>query len=401
MHRCLCIAAFVAVTVAVNFLVDLPTALISCHSLRRLRLSPLSLGSLLLCATHFGLSTAASWNPDLFVKPTGVGSAVGGAPFTILGPAGSSVRMLRLYRNNGNIGYLRGAVVVFSDGAEMRAGAHKDQFSFSEFALSSNDLITGMTLWAFLPSWSWSGFFSLGRKAPAARVGRIDVTTSQRSWGFGIDNTAKLSSKAVDVGSGVLVGLQGRAGDGLDQIAPIFLKTLSSSVVDNVVFETPAGTDGLHLVTLKEGSAVWNGTDYSWNFAGTDTRDVSTTFSIGSSTDFSLQTTFMTSLPSVLDLGFSATWGYGTTESHEKSFGRSTELSWSTTISLSADIPAVYCVAMVWEGRVHVRWSGLQTVRADSAAVSFPTSGFLTHVTHGKVETLSSIGRKGVSGIAF
>ncbi|KAH6856278.1 hypothetical protein B0I37DRAFT_283455, partial [Chaetomium sp. MPI-CAGE-AT-0009] len=329
-----------------------------------------------------GLSSAASWNLDLCVRPTGIGSSDKGTPFTILGPAGSSVQTLRLYRNTRNVGYIRGIDIIFSDGTERRAGVRKDQFS--ELVLSNNELITGMVLWAFFPSQSWKGFFSWGRKAPSERVGRIDVTTSQRSWGYGIDNTAKLSSTAVNVGSGILVGFQGRAGDELDQISPIFLKTLSNSVVDDIVFEKPAGSDGLQLVTLKEGSAVWNGTDYSWNFAGTDIRDASTTFTTGLNNAFSLQTTFTASLPRVLDSSMGANWGSGNTESRDQHSGRSTQLSWSTTIDLTEDNPAVYCAAMVWEGRVNVRWSGLQTVMADSATVSFPTSGFLRHVAHGK-----------------
>jgi hypothetical protein len=222
----------------------------------------------------------------------------------------------------------------------------------------------------------------------SSRVARIDVTTSQRSWGYGVENTAKLSAKAVNVGSGVLVGFQGRAGDDLDQVAPIFLKTLSDSVVDNVVFEKVGGNQGLRLVTLREGTAVWDGTDYSWNFAGTESRDASTTFTSGSSNDLSLKTTFSAALPRVMESGIDASWGHGQSESHEQKSGSSTSLSWSTTIALSAENRAVSCSAMVWEGRLNVRWSGSQTVVADGASVSFPVSGTLAHVSYGKVETV-------------
>jgi hypothetical protein len=365
------------------------TSLVSLMFVRPLRYSPSAMMILRFCASVFGYSSEESWDPELCVNPTSVGSIDSGTPFTILGRSGSSVRMMRLYRSSGRFGFLRGIVVTFSDGTEMQAGVRKDQFS--ELTLSTDELITGMTLWAYYPS--ARSFFSFWRKADdahTARVGRIDVTTNQRSWGYGIGNTVGLSSKAVNVGSGLLVGFRGRAGDSMDQIAPIFLKPLSNSVVEDIVFEQTPDPEGLRLTTLREGSALWNGTDYTWSFSGSDTRDISTTFSAGSSSALSASSTFTASLPRVLDTGVGATWGQGSTENYDQQSGRSTQLTWSTTIPMSADNPAVSCVAMVWEGRVNLRWSGVQTVMADGITSSFPTSGLLTHTTYGKVETVCS-----------
>jgi hypothetical protein len=222
----------------------------------------------------------------------------------------------------------------------------------------------------------------------SARVGRIDITTDRRSWGYGVDNTAKLSSKAVNVGSGVLVGLQGSTGDDMDSVALIFLKTMSNSVVDDIVFEKPASNNGLSLVTLKEGSAVHKGTDFSYTFSGSESRDASTTFSTGSSTGLSLKTTFHAALPQILDSGIDAGMDIGSTQSYDHHNGRSAELSWSTTVALTKDNPAVSCSAMVWMGKVEVGWHGTQTITADGSSVSFPVSGTLTHVAYGKVETV-------------
>jgi hypothetical protein len=334
---------------------------------------------LFVFAGLFGSVLGASWDRGLCLRPTGIGAPNGGAPFMILGSAGSSVRRLRVYRNNGKDGYLRGIVAFFSDGSDQRGGVRKDQFS--ELALEDGEVLTGMTLWSL----SRSG--SSGSSA-APRVARIDITTNQRAWGYGVDNTEKLSAKAVNIGSGVLVGFQGRAGDDLDQLAPIFLKPLSDSRVDNIVFDPIGDTDGLRLVTLRQGSALWNGTDYSWTFSGSESRDASTTFSSGSSNGLSLSTTFSAAIPRVLESGINAGWTYGTTESLDRKSGTSTSLTWSTTISLTKDNPAVECQAMVWEGRLDIGWSGRQTVTADGTSMSFPVSGTLVHVAYGKVETV-------------
>ncbi|KAL2190004.1 hypothetical protein L209DRAFT_749979 [Thermothelomyces heterothallicus CBS 203.75] len=375
-------SAVAALAVALSFGRG-PAARYRSRSRAPLRASPLPrLSLILLLGAFVPLVSAEPWSPDLCVRPTSIGGGSGGAPFTILGSAGSSVSTLRLYRNNGAEGYLRGLVAVFSDGNEMIAGVRKDQYS--ELTLDEGEIITGMTLWALTPS-------AKGRKAKTEatpRAARIDITTNHRSWGYGVDNTAKLSNKAVNVASGVLVGFQGRAGDDLDQVAPIFLETLSESVVDDVVFERIPGNDGLVLETLKEGTAVWNGTDYSYTFSGSTARDASTTFTSGTSNGLSLKTTFKTSLPRVLESGLDAGWDFGATQTQERHTGRSAQLSWSSTVQMSADTPAVFCSAMVWRGQITLRWSGTQTVSAGDASVSFPTSGLLNHVDYGKVETV-------------
>ncbi|KAK4125627.1 hypothetical protein N657DRAFT_662121 [Parathielavia appendiculata] len=328
-----------------------------------------------------GSVLGSRWDRGLLVRPTGIGAPNGGAPFTILGSAGSSVRRLRVYRNNGKDGYLRGIVAFFSDGTDQRGGVRKDQFA--ELALDDGEVITGMTLW----SSSASGF---SRGSSVSHVARIDVTTSARSWGYGADNTAKLSAKAVSVGSGVLVGFQGRAGDDLDQLAPIFLKPLSGSRVDEIVFDPIGGSDGLRLVTLREGSALWNGTDYSWTFSGSESREASTSFIMGFSGSLSVGTTFSAAFPRIVTAGMNAGWTSGNTESRDRKSGTAASLSWSTSIDLTVDNPAVQCSAMVWEGRLNIGWSGVQTVTADGASMSFPVLGTVQHVAYGKVETVCS-----------
>ncbi|KAH6634999.1 hypothetical protein B0J18DRAFT_361322 [Chaetomium sp. MPI-SDFR-AT-0129] len=345
-------------------------------------LASLAMPALLLSAVLFvGPASAAPWSTDLCVRPTSVGASSEGAPFTLLAEAGSSVRTLRLFRNNGRDGYLRGLVVVFSDGTEMRAGVRKDQFA--ELTLEDDEVITGMTLWFFTPRHRWTKSAKSG-----PRVGRIDVSTNQRSWGYGVDSTAKLSSKAVNVGSGLLVGFQGRAGDDLDQVAPVFLRTLESSVVDDIVFDKPAGSEGLRLVTLREGTAAFAGTPYSWQFSGSESRDASTAFASSTTNALTIGTTFKgAALPAIIDGGIEASWTFTAGTTITRTLDRSATLSWSTSIDISESNPAVTCSAMVWEGHLRLRWTGTQTVVAGGAVSSFPATGILNHVAYGKVET--------------
>ncbi len=374
--------AFVALLLASGLLAGPLLAAMLAASIRlRSPASRLLSGLGLVCLALLGCARAEQWSTDLCVSPTGLGASGEGAPFTILGSAGSSVRRLRLYRNNGRDGYLRGLSVFFSDGTEMRGGVRKDQFADVE--LSDGEVITGMTLWRLD-----GGAANSSSSSSAPRVARLDLSTSERSWGFGVDNTERLTSKAVSVGSGVLVGFQGRAGDDLDFLAPVFLRPLSESTVSDIVFEKVGGDDGLRLVTLREGSAVYNGTDFSWSFSGSETRDTSTSFSSGFTNSLSVSTTFKSKIPAIAEAGISGSWSPGTSSSHDAHSGSAVTLSWSNTVALSKDSPAVSCSAMVWEGRLNVGWSGTQTISAGGATMSFATSGTLRHVAYGKVETV-------------
>lgn len=125
-----------ALVAVVSSVASVPLALVALAAASSLGVPVASVS--LVGASLVGLASAESWNPDLCVRPTGAGSSTEGRPFTILGEAGSSVRALRVYRNRGKEGYLRGIVAFFSDGAEIRAGVRKDQFS---------ELVCGLFCW--------------------------------------------------------------------------------------------------------------------------------------------------------------------------------------------------------------------------------------------------------------
>ncbi len=346
------------------------------RSLRSVTPRMASLLLALLLVALVGQARSEAWSTDLCVSPSGLGApSSAGTPFTVLGSAGSSVRRLRVYRNSGKNAYLRGIVAFFSDDSEMRGGVRKDQYQDIEFA--DDEVITSMTLWKLASSSSSS-----------ARVARIDLTTTHRSWGYGMENTARLSSKVVSVGSGILVGFQGRAGDDLDFLAPLFLRTFSDSTVSDIRFEKANSDDGMRLVTLREGSAVYNGSDYSWTFSGSESRSTSTTFSGGFSNALSVKTTFKAKVPKFFVKGVDGGWSSGTSDSHSQSASDAVNLAWSTTVAVSSDVPSVSCSALVWEGHLNVRWSGVQTVSVGGSSVSFPASGTLRHVAYGKVETV-------------
>jgi hypothetical protein len=249
-----------------------------------------------------------------------------------------------------------------------------------EQTLEDNEYIKSMTLWATRKS----RFASLSRLfRPTSRVARIDITTNQRSWSYGVDKTDGLSSKVANVGSGLLVGFRGRSEDYLDQLTPVFLKPVSESRIDNVTYDSLVPGKGLRLVTLREGSATWNGTDYQWNFAGSEEREIETTVS----TSLALQGGFSIVI-TVLGSGISYTASETITFTKQNRYMEKPILAWSTTIFLSKELPSVSCVAKVWEARIDAPWTGLQTLSwEDNKSLTFNTKGSLRRVVYGNVKT--------------
>ncbi|KAL2132421.1 hypothetical protein VTI74DRAFT_3819 [Chaetomium olivicolor] len=318
-------------------------------------------------------SLAAPWDASLCARSALVGSSTGGSPFTLLAEEGATVSDIRVWRSTGRKPFLRGLSLGFTDGSSQSAGASRDQYQ--TLSLEEGEIITDMSIW------------TSRRNGTRARLARIDVSTNKRSWGYGVEDTRGLTSHAVSVGS-VLVGFQGRAGSDLDQIAPIFLKAVSQARIENIVFESIPGPDSVRPVTLAEGSVVWNGTDHTWTFAGSETREVSSTFNTLTSNQLALGASLSLEPSGMGKWGGSATWTAGAQGSRELKRSGTQVLNWSFSININAQNPSVRCSAVTWEGRVSTNWSGTLTMTVGGRAISSPISGTYNEISYSKVDTI-------------
>ncbi|KAK4135550.1 hypothetical protein BT67DRAFT_377803 [Trichocladium antarcticum] len=311
---------------------------------------------------------SSSWDGAILEHSRPVGDAQTGSFFRVVGHAGSVVEKLHIWRNAGKDQYIRGLQLFFSDGSSQVAGVLKSQHT--EVRLEDGAHIVEMTMWV-----------------SKSRIARVALRTSAGqdfAAGFDVHAAENLDSVPVSVGSGILVGFEGKVSDGISLLKAVCLKKLSESRVDSVELQAFGKTQGLELSTLKEGHADWNGTDYNFEFSGTEKHDRSTSWSMSSSNSLSLGMSINFAIPMITGASASASWSASSTTSNSISESRSEEDHWGVSFAVKAPTT---CVAKVWRGRLdNLRWNGRHTlVTTDGATASFPTTGRMSRKDSGKV----------------
>lgn len=318
---------------------------------------------------------SSSWDRALFEAQTPVGGRDGSA-FSLVGRAGAVVTKVQFFRhNNGTEKYLRGLRVSFSDDSEMVAGSEESRYQ--EFDLPAGSVVSRLSLSA----WNHA-------KNKRTRVGRIHIESNKGgALSFGVDDGQSSTEVPMRVGSGVLVGFEGRAGKDLDQLAPVFLKKLDRAEIVDVEVEPFDPTRGLRLVTLDSDHAVWKGTPYTYHFSGSASSSTSTSWSNSFSENLGVTTKLVANwFPSIMSTELSAEWGFGASQSHGMSESVSRSLSWAVDREMKGPDDEAICEARVWEGTLDLRWEGTFTLTTkDGLSASFPTSGTVQRVAVGKV----------------
>ncbi|KAL2255157.1 hypothetical protein VTK26DRAFT_3982 [Humicola hyalothermophila] len=316
-----------------------------------------------------------TWDRALLERQSPVGGNEG-APFSLVGRAGAVVTKVQFFRHNdGAEKYLRGIRVFFSDDTELVAGSEESRYQ--EFDLPAGSAVSRFSLSA----WHHA-------KNKRTRVGRVQIgLTTGASFSFGLDEDAASTDVPMRVGSGVLVGFEGRAGLDLDQLAPVFLKKIDRSEIENVEVEPFDPSSGLRLVTLDADHAVWNGTAYTYHFSGSTTSSSSTSWSSSFSQDLGVTTKFVANwVPQIVSTEMSASWGFGASQSTSMSESSSKTLSWAVDRDMKGPEDEAICEAQVWEGRLDLRWEGVHTLTTrDGYTSSFLTRGTVKRVAVGKV----------------
>jgi hypothetical protein len=98
--------------------------------------------------------------------------------------------------------------------------------SFREFTFKPNESITKLSLWG---------------NGAGTRLGGIKFWTSSGNKFFKYMNDWDLKTEySIDVGSGVCLGLDGRAGDDIDKMGFLFINAIKSSVLTDMTYPSLA-----------------------------------------------------------------------------------------------------------------------------------------------------------------
>lgn len=196
----------------------------------------------LAIASAVPVATAAKWPKAIQMPLHRIGGA-DGETFELLAEAGAMVKMLRIYRTQAKGNFLRGIYVEFTDGKTAQTGVMRDEYQ--EIRFKEGETINSMTLWG---------------NGVGTRTGRIAFETSEKQkFEYGKSDVSSQDAFAMNVGSGMLLGFQGRSGADINAMSPIFLRPVKDFRVDNVKYPSLDSSKGLTLKTLKQSEGGWSG----------------------------------------------------------------------------------------------------------------------------------------------
>lgn len=313
------------------------------------------------------LASAASWSDTLWQNLYYIGGE-NGDPFTAVAEEGQLVSKIRVYKSTKDDIYLRGIKLFYSDNTERVIGT--EQGDVGEHVFEDDEIIKSMSLWGD----------GLGR-----RTGRIKFTTNKSEFDFGKDTSGQ-QEYPIDVGSGLLIGFDGRAGADIDQLAAVFIKGLKQKYFDNLKYSDFDASSGFELETIKQADALYQGSQYMFTFSGTQTYTKTTTFTNSLSTKLTVGSSFKAGVPEVAEVTVSAQWEIGGTFERADAETTTDTLTWTTAINITDEASQRRCTASYYKGNIDLSWTGdLVLIDNDGNKYTIPSSGSVKAVRASKI----------------
>lgn len=336
----------------------------------------------------YPIMTAVVTPPGPWAPINRIGGQSGGQPFVackwVQGTHGLVVRGLDVWWHSD---YLRGVQVTYSDDSRSSVfGTAGD--SHSSIVFAPGELVTALTLWG---------------NGIGTRTGRIRLTTNKgQTLDVGRDTSGQ-TAYDIHIGSGILVGLEGRSGSDIDQLGAIFLRSaITHFALTKLVYDHDlAGTDkGIQAVALDE--ATYSNpsnakNSMNWAFGGSAERKQSVTYTDTNADTYGVSVDVEVS-GEVLGIGAKATTGFQWQRQSTKTTATSTSNQVTLTWSLSGTLEAgesCTCTAIVQRGEGRTNYTADATVTLeDGTKISFPSRGVYQNVSYTKVKVAKVEGQK-------
>jgi hypothetical protein len=137
---------------------------------------------------------------------------------------------------------------------------------------------------------------------------------------------------AIEVASGLCIGLMGKHGANIDCLGFIFLRSISWAVMRDVSYPTlKYDTPGIVPVTLDKMKDSNNSGHLSknWNFAGSRTVVLSSAWEMTKGVSFHANASVKGTVPTVVEVGAELGWGTSKSETQRTSYEEARTLSWN------------------------------------------------------------------------
>ncbi|MBA2861792.1 jacalin-like lectin [Methanococcus maripaludis] len=303
----------------------------------------------------------------------------GGHPFRQFGNDCSVIHSIRVWIDSlDKHRIIKALEVTFTDGITTKMCGESHGNVHTEYVFKPGEKIESMSLW------------DCGNPKKL-RAGRILFKTSN---GITVD-TGKCKGKTefpVNVGSGILVGIEGGSGADVDRIGFIFIKPIKEMILENVIYPTlKFETTGIMPVYLDE-YLGHNTSDHtiSWKFGDSINKTFEHTWSSTSNVELFGEYSVKAGVPEVVEVDGKYGWKVGAETRLERSEKESKELNWDTEGTLEPG-ESINLVAITRRGSLPgIDMSGdLKIVTKDGESKSFKMTGLYNGITYTQVETCS------------
>nr|XP_032834626.1 aerolysin-like protein isoform X1 [Petromyzon marinus] len=266
---------------------------------------------------------------------------------------------------------VRGVEVWLTDGRRQKFGTV--DFSAQQFEFQSGEFMSQLSLWG---------------NGAGTRLGAIKFRTSRNREFFAKMTDWGLKTEyKIDVGSGVCLGVQGRAGADIDCMGFLFINAIKSSVIQNMKYPTMHQVlPNVQMEEIKEmeyinDTSVMQSHTFESSKKITKTSSWSTTNKIEST--FSLTVSAGIPLIIEVEIGFSFTLSSETTHALEESEER------METLTFPVSVPphkTVTVVANIGRANIDLPYTALLRITCMNGALfDVPLRGVYKGLTYTKM----------------
>ena len=288
-------------------------------------------------------------------------------------PNGQVVKKLELWKNDD---CLRGVRITFTNGSRSNVFGTIDGEVYTA-SLQPGELVTECILWGN------------GAGSEFSRLGRIKLTTERQVIEFG-RNVSGQDNFPAPTGSGVLVGVAGLSGNGIDGMSFVFLDDVASVDIKVEKYtNSPEGTNtGISPLTLSKGNYTNNvGKPVNWDFSNTITKTSTTSFTQSASTTYGVTVTVGASLFDIVKVETSFSWQKTEETSTETTDSTELALTWELSGQLSTKGENVDVQAVCQQGKINSVYDSVVTVTMKNGnTFSYDETGEFKNVLYTEIE---------------
>uniref|UniRef100_S4R7Q3 Jacalin-type lectin domain-containing protein n=1 Tax=Petromyzon marinus TaxID=7757 RepID=S4R7Q3_PETMA len=266
---------------------------------------------------------------------------------------------------------VRGVEVWLTDGRRETFGAMDS--SAQEFEFESGEFIKSLSLWG---------------NGAGTRLGAIKFRTSRsREFFAKMTDWGLKTEYKIDVGSGICLGVQGRAGSDIDSMGFLFINAIKSSVIQDMKYPTMHQVlPNVQMEEIKE-MEYKNDTSVVQSYTFESSKKITKTSSW--STTNKIESTFSLSvkagIPEVMEVetGFSFTMGSESTHAVEESEEKTETLTFPVAVPPHKTVTVV---ANIGRADIDLPYTAMLRISCvNGASLDAPLSGVYKGLAYTKI----------------